>query len=240
MNKLVTDHPQNNVEHMLNLAFAKDGEVWIRNGSAHGEKDCTLVDFVKRMCAIYGKHYGGCLYDVTLPDCFGDDLDAMGDMMMECSAEGCPIGTTYFAMVQAAELRERLRKYEDHDVMPDEMERLKKCRHECKIDCLLKEYDRVIVERDALKKAQEARLMTLAEVSRCAFCYVEVNQIVFPALFVGMGRRANGDKCDIFLANRPGSEDCEFWFNLEDYRKGWRCWTEAPTEEQMEAVKYDA
>lgn len=30
-----------------------------------------------------------------------------------------------------------------------EIERLKKCRHECKIDCLLEEYNRVKAERDA-------------------------------------------------------------------------------------------
>lgn len=41
------------------------------------------------------------------------------------------------------------------DVTPEELERLKKCRHKCKIDCLLKEYDRVKEERDALLKAQE-------------------------------------------------------------------------------------
>ena len=41
------------------------------------------------------------------------------------------------------------------DVTPEELERLKKCRHDCKIECLLKEYDRVKNERDALLKAQE-------------------------------------------------------------------------------------
>lgn len=30
---------------------------------------------------------------------------------------------------------------EDHDVMPDEMESLKLCCHNCKIDCLLKKYN---------------------------------------------------------------------------------------------------
>lgn len=46
------------------------------------------------------------------------------------------------------------------DVTPEELERLKKCRHDCKIECLLKEYDRVKNERDALLRAQEARLVT--------------------------------------------------------------------------------
>ena len=49
MKKMVTDNPQDNVEIMLNLAYGKDGEVWIRGGSEEGE-DCTLVDFAKRTC----------------------------------------------------------------------------------------------------------------------------------------------------------------------------------------------
>ena len=32
MDRLVTDNPQNNVEVMMNLAFVKDKEVWIRGG----------------------------------------------------------------------------------------------------------------------------------------------------------------------------------------------------------------
>lgn len=41
------------------------------------------------------------------------------------------------------------------DVTPEELERLKKCRHECKIDCLLEHYNNIKAERDALLKAQE-------------------------------------------------------------------------------------
>ena len=149
MIKLVTDNPQNNTENMLNLAFVKDREVWIRHGSKDGENDCTLADFVKRMCVGYGKTFGGCLYDMSVPGSF-DDLDVVSDMLTGCSIQGCPVGTTYFAMIQAAELRERLRMYENHGVMPDELERLKKCRHECKIDCLLEEYDKRKTEHDML------------------------------------------------------------------------------------------
>lgn len=40
------------------------------------------------------------------------------------------------------------------DVTPEELERLKMCRAECKIDCLLEHYDKVKDELDAMKKAQ--------------------------------------------------------------------------------------
>lgn len=36
-----------------------------------------------------------------------------------------------------------------------ELDRLKLCRHNCKIECLLDEYNKVVAERDALRKAQE-------------------------------------------------------------------------------------
>lgn len=37
----------------------------------------------------------------------------------------------------------------------EELDRLKLCRHNCKIECLLEEYNKVVAERDALRKAQE-------------------------------------------------------------------------------------
>lgn len=37
----------------------------------------------------------------------------------------------------------------------EELDRLKLCRHNCKIECLLDEYNKVVAERDALREAQE-------------------------------------------------------------------------------------
>ena len=129
MKKLVTDAPADNGEMMLNLIFVKDKEVWVRYGSEAGE-DCTLVEFCRRICEACVT----CNYE-EVPYQTGDDLDDIGDILMDCSSDGCPVGTMYFAMIQAAELRERLRMYEDRGVMPDELERLLLCRHNCKIDC---------------------------------------------------------------------------------------------------------
>ena len=104
MKKMVTDNPQDNVEIMLNLAYGKDGEVWIRGGSEEGE-DCTLVDFAKRTCKAC-KCY-------LADDVAEQDIDGLGDFLMGCSMECCPIGTYYYIAIQAAELRGRLRLYED-------------------------------------------------------------------------------------------------------------------------------
>lgn len=79
--------------------------------------------------------------------------------------------------------------------------------------------------------------MTLAEVSKCSMCWLEDDMMLAPALFIGMERRANGTKSDVFLANAQDSDDCEFWYDLDDYGTKWRCWTGRPTDEQREAVK---
>lgn len=111
MKKLVTDDPQDNMEVMMNLAFVKDKEVWIRGSGPDGE-DCTLIDFSRQMCM---KNHE-CQFDDGFPaDLAKNDFDQIGDLFMECSMCGCPIGTAYFVAIQAAELRERLRMYEDKD-----------------------------------------------------------------------------------------------------------------------------
>ena len=109
MKKLVTDTPENNMEVMMNLAFVKNKEVWIRGGGIDGD-DCTLVDFSKQLCM---KNHECQFDDGFPPDIAKDDFGQIGDLFMECSMCGCPIGTVYFIAIQAAELRERLRIYED-------------------------------------------------------------------------------------------------------------------------------
>lgn len=105
MKKIVNDNPQDNVGMMQNLAFIKDKEVWIRCGSKQGE-DCTLIDFVNRACTEHRCE------DATHLKALGHDFDNVGDMLMFCSGDGCPIGTFYYVACQAAELREYLRVYE--------------------------------------------------------------------------------------------------------------------------------
>ena len=61
------------------------------------------------------------------------------------------------------------------DVTPEELERLKMCRAECKIDCLLEHYNKVKDELDAMKKAQEPVEPTLdirhgKSMWRCGSC----------------------------------------------------------------------
>lgn len=45
MNRLTTDTPHGNFETMMNFAYAKNGEVWIRGVGAHGE-DMRLNEYI--------------------------------------------------------------------------------------------------------------------------------------------------------------------------------------------------
>ena len=103
MKKFVTDNPQTNVETLQNLAFVKDGEVWVRGASEEGE-DCKLVDLAKRAC-------NGCFSKAEIENI--KDVDGIGEFYLDCSMDGYPVATLYITAVQAAELREYLRAYEN-------------------------------------------------------------------------------------------------------------------------------
>lgn len=104
--RLTTDNPQDNVENMFNIAFVKDKQVWMRY-CGKDDQDCTLVSFIKQICCnINGAK---CCFALKT-----DDVKDFSDMMFECAVgQLCPIANVYFGLVQAAELRERLKEYED-------------------------------------------------------------------------------------------------------------------------------
>ena len=91
--KFVTDNPSNNFENMMNFAYAKDGEVYFRY--AHGEEEVKLQDYIKSS-AMEEK---GC--DCNIDDCF-----------MDCD---CIYSLLYIVATQAAELRGKLKKYEEEE-----------------------------------------------------------------------------------------------------------------------------
>ena len=75
---------------------------------------------------------------------------------------------------EALELMEAL------NVSPEELERLKLCRHECKVDCLLEHYNKVVEERDALRmkfEAMDAEAEDAQEQLHAIWDYATVNEI---------------------------------------------------------------
>lgn len=89
--KLVTDHPDNNTERLMNLAYIKDEEIWLRLNP-----DEELCEFTARKCNCQA----GCEPGIT-PE------EVLEDGLLDC--EDCPIAIMYSLAIQAATLREALK-----------------------------------------------------------------------------------------------------------------------------------
>lgn len=98
MERLTTDTPQTNMETLANFAYAKDKEVRLTYGD--GLEDVALADYI----ADHAKENFGCTAHRE------DVLN--GDSCWECD---CPLAVLNAVATQAAELRSRLKRYEDED-----------------------------------------------------------------------------------------------------------------------------
>lgn len=96
--RLTTDNPQNNIERMLNYAYAKDYCVFLRYGD--GKRDIDLCDYISRKAKEHNCDY------VQTAD------DVMDGTCMEMGCD-CVLSVIYTVAIQAAELRERLKEYEN-------------------------------------------------------------------------------------------------------------------------------
>lgn len=108
--RLTTDSPVSNVETALNLFYGSGGEVWVRSGGPAPEfQDVTLYEFIRRIII----EHGAKIETDTSNEELGDDLtEALFDGPE--TTEGL-IATLYTAAWAFAELRERLKEYEDAD-----------------------------------------------------------------------------------------------------------------------------
>lgn len=94
--RLTTDKPQNNKDFLLNFAFVKDGEVYLRGMGDDGE-EIRLCDYI----AIRVTSEKGC---ERTPK---DILDGA------CNECHCELAALNIVAIQAAELRHRLAELED-------------------------------------------------------------------------------------------------------------------------------
>ena len=94
--RLTTDNPLGNFDALMNYAYAKNGNVLIRY--ANNQENMDLCDYIA--------HHAKC-------DCAINAQEVLDGACLECDDFYCPLGRAYFASVQAAELRGRLKMYED-------------------------------------------------------------------------------------------------------------------------------
>lgn len=146
MNRLTTDTPNGNFETMMNFAYAKNGEVWLR-GADDGQ-DAELCAYIAK-CAFYLELCG-----ITNKD---DVIEACG--AADCF---CELGALFAAATQAAELRARLAAYEDTGLEPEKVRGIKTAYDEVQIP-----YEVVATGADAarvirlLDADDEGRLLVL-------------------------------------------------------------------------------
>lgn len=92
---LVTDNPKGCTMGMLNNIYANGVRVIIRF-TEDGRKDVDLCDYIAEKCKC--NYSAETIMEIGCIDC-----------------QMCPYGTMYNACIQAAELRERLKQYEEKD-----------------------------------------------------------------------------------------------------------------------------
>ena len=105
MNRMTTDTPQNNLESLLNYAFAENKRVVLRY--ADGEENKDLCEYISDKARAMG--------------CDLSPEDIMDGGCMECD---CVLAVLYAVATQAAELRAKLKRYEDTGLEPEEIDRI--------------------------------------------------------------------------------------------------------------------
>lgn len=151
MKHLVTDKPEDNIKTALNLFYIKDGWTWVRGGGPGPKyEDVSLCDFVRGMIKAH-------IPDVELP-CDDEDLSfAMAEWAMDGpeSIEGL-IATVHEVGWAFAELRHRLKLYEDTGLEPEDL----KNQQDIYNEILTRTYGPVHQKiADWLKAEQEGRLV---------------------------------------------------------------------------------
>lgn len=95
MKRLTTDNPKGNFEKLMNFAFAKDNKAIL--SYANGEENVELCSYVSKLAKQKGTNLS--------PE------EIMEDGLMDFADEDFSV--LYYCAVQAAELRARLKMYED-------------------------------------------------------------------------------------------------------------------------------
>ena len=111
MKRLTTDKPETNLESALNMSYAKDGEALVRGGGEEPEyKDFTLFDYIRAAIRNTSDENVSGVSNEDLAEVFYESWLFDGNT----TTEGL-IATLYTAAWAFAEIRERLKLYEDRE-----------------------------------------------------------------------------------------------------------------------------
>ena len=113
MYRLTTDNPTDNIEASLNLFYVRDGDAFIRGGGdAPDYADISVTDFIRKTARALCP-------DMLLPESAEEISFAMAEYLFDGYEEPSGlIALLYTAAWSYAELRERLKAYEDTGLSP--------------------------------------------------------------------------------------------------------------------------
>lgn len=114
MVRLTTDNPTDNIETSLNLFYVRDGDAFIRGGGdAPDYADISVTDFIRKAAKTLCP-------DMLLPESAEEISFAMAEYLFDGYEEPSGlIALLYTAAWSYAELRERLKTYEDTGLTPE-------------------------------------------------------------------------------------------------------------------------
>ena len=116
MKRLTTDTPKDNVETALNLFYIKDHETWVRGGGpAPDYPDISLDDYMRMLIRTH-------IRDAKIPEDWKEFSFMMAEWLFDDadSMEGT-LAVLYSAAWAFAELRNRLKLYEDTGLEPEKI-----------------------------------------------------------------------------------------------------------------------
>lgn len=98
-----------------------------------------------------------------------------------------------------------------------------------------------IMQRDALSllKAQMPRVMTPEEVEEAKICWIEDDELIFPAIFLMHNTTL---ELMFFMSTKYFSVSEKYYdtvHSVQKYGKTWRCWNAKPTNEQRKATPWN-
>ena len=116
MKRLTTDNTTDNIEASLNLFYVRDGDAFIRGGGdAPDYADISVTDFIRKTARTLCP-------DMLLPESAEEISFAMAEYLFDGYEEPSGlIALLYTAAWSYAELRERLKAYEDTGLTPEEI-----------------------------------------------------------------------------------------------------------------------
>lgn len=120
MVRLTTDNPTDNIEASLNLFYVRDGDAFIRGGGdAPDYADISVTDFIRKAARTLCP-------DMLLPESAEEISFAMAEYLFDGYEEPSGlVALLYTAAWSYAELRERLKAYEDTGLSPEKVSWMK-------------------------------------------------------------------------------------------------------------------